>query len=175
MKKILSLAVLCTLISPVLAQAPERLTANGHYQKGLAAEKASDPVAAAAHYRNALKLDPKHANARFSLGQLSLTAGAMSAKAREEKFGTVMIPSFRLNDATLQEALAAFGQVIEKESNEELTPNFVIHDPKNLLANRKISLELKNMPSKGVMKYLMDQTRSTARYDEHAVVITPKP
>jgi tetratricopeptide (TPR) repeat protein len=176
MQKILSLAAACSLISPLLAQAPERPpTANAHYQKGLAAEKASDPASAADHYRKALKLDPNHANARFSLGQLRITAGAMAAKGREEKFGSVIIPAFRLNDASLPEALSAFGLILERESNDEVAPNFVIHDPQNLLTNRKITLELKNMPSKGVMKYLLDQTRSKARYDEHAVVITPTP
>lgn len=172
-KSITSLVVICTLVSTALAQST-RQPAEAHYQKGLAAEKASDPVAAAEHFRNALKLDPRHANARFSLGQLKITSGAMAAKGREAKFGSVTIPAFRLNEASLQEALEAFSLIIEKESSEEVTPNFVIQDPKNLLAQRKVSLELKNMPSQAVMKYLMDQTGAKARYDEHAVVITPR-
>ena len=61
--------------------------------------------------------------------------------------------------------------IIEKESKGEVTPNFVIEDPKKLLASQKISLNLKNTPSRGVLKYLMDQTGAKARYDEHAVVI----
>ena len=55
-----------------------------------------------------------------------------------------------------------------------MTPNFVIEDPQNLLAERKISLNLKSMPAQAVMKYLMDQTGAKARYDEHAEVITPR-
>lgn len=172
-KSITFLVVLCTLVSTALAQ-PARQPAEAHYQKGLAAEKASDPVAAAGHYRNALKVDPKHANARFSLGQLKITSGAMAAKGREAKFGSVTIPVFRLSEASLQESLEAFSLLIEKESKEEMTPNFVIQDPKNLLAERKITLDLKNMPSRAIMKYLMDQTGSKARYDDHAVVITPR-
>lgn len=168
-----SFIVLCTLVSTAVAQST-RQPAEAHYRQGLAAEKASDPVAAAEHFRNALKVDPNHANARFSLGQLKITSGAMAAKGREAKFGSVIIPEFRLNEASLQEALEAFSLIIEKESNEEVTPNFVVQDPKNILAERKITLDLKNMPSHAVMKYLMDQTRSKARYDEHAVVITPR-
>jgi hypothetical protein len=30
------------------------------------------------------------------------------------------------------------------------------------------------MPSKAVMKYLMDQSGAKARFDEHAIVIAPK-
>jgi tetratricopeptide (TPR) repeat protein len=172
-KSITSFVVIGTLLSTSLAEST-RLPAEAHYQKGLAAEKASDPVAAAEHFRNALKVDPKHANARFSLGQLKITSASMAAKGREAKFGNVTIPAFRLNEATLQEALEAFSIILEKESNEEVTPNFVIQDPKNILAQRKITLDLKNMPSKAVMKYLMDQSGSKARYDEYAVVITPR-
>lgn len=172
-KSITSLAVVCALVSTAFAQST-RQAAEAYYQKGLAAEKASDPVAAAGHFRDALKVDPKHANARFSLGQLKLTSGAMAAKGREAKFGSVTIPAFRLSEASLQEALQAFSLILEKESGEEVIPNFVIQDPKNLLAERKITLDLKNMPSQAIMKYLMDQTGSKARYDEHAVVITPR-
>ena len=55
-----------------------------------------------------------------------------------------------------------------------MTPNFVIEDPKAVLASQKISLNLKNMPAKAVLKYLTDQTGGKVRYDEHAVVISPR-
>ena len=42
------------------------------------------------------------------------------------------------------------------------------------LAAEKISLNLKNMPAKAVLKYLTDQTGAKVRYDEHAVVISPR-
>ena len=61
--------------------------------------------------------------------------------------------------------------IIEKQTKNEVTPNFVVEDPKKLLATQKISLNLKNTPSRGVLKYLLDQTNAKARYDEHAVVI----
>ena len=82
-----------------------------------------------------------------------------------------MIPVFQLDQATLQEAIDALGTIIIKQSKDEVTPNFVIEDPKKVLADQKISLNLKNMPAKAVMKYLTDQTGTKVRYDEHAVVI----
>lgn len=173
MSKIITLVVVCTLVSQALAQPPAQ-TAESLYQQGLAAEKAGDPVAANGFYANALKIDPNHANAIFSLGQLKLTSPAIAAKAREAKFGAVPIPVFQLDQATLKEALEAFGVIIEKQSKDAVTPNFIIEDPKNVLADRKITLNLKNMPSQAVMKYLMDQTGAKARYDEHAVVIVPR-
>ena len=66
------------------------------------------------------------------------------------------------------------GVIVEKESKGEVTPNFVIEDPKGQLTTQKISLNLKNMPAKAVLKYLTDQTGAKVRYDQHAVVISPR-
>jgi tetratricopeptide (TPR) repeat protein len=173
MKITLALTVAFVLASQVLAQSPGQ-QAEALYQKGLAAEKAGDPAAARNFYAEALKLDPKNPNATYSLGQLKLNAPAIAAKGREAKFGAVMIPVFQLDQATLQEALTGLSLILEKESKGEVTPNFVIEDPKALLAGRKISLNLKNMPAKAVLKYLTDQTGAKVRYDEHAVVISPR-
>ena len=170
MSKIITLVLACTLASQAFAQAPAK-SANDFYRKGQAAEKAGDPAAAGEAYGLALKIDPNHANARYSLGQLKINSASIAAKGREQKFGSVMIPLFQLQEATLQEALDALGMIIEKESKEEVTPNFVIEDPKGAFADRKISLNLKNMPSRAVLKYLTDQTGAKVRYDEHAVVI----
>ncbi|MES2440533.1 MAG: hypothetical protein V4584_15815 [Verrucomicrobiota bacterium] len=173
MSKIITLVVACTLVSQALAQSPAQ-SAEALYQKGRAAEKAGDPVAAGDFYKNALKTDPLHANARYSIGQLKINSASIAAKGREEKFGAVMIPAFQLDQATLQEAIDALGLIISKQSKEEVTPNFVIEDPKKVLADQKITLNLKNMPTKAVMKYLTDQTGTKVRYDEHAVVIVAR-
>lgn len=173
MLKIIPFVVACVLVSPVFAEAPVAAvpTADSAFQSGVAAEKAGDPVAAGKFYSQALQLNPKHANARYSLGQLKINAPNISAKSREEKFGSVMIPVFQLDQATLQEAITALGLIIEKESKGQVTPNFVIEDPKQKLMSQKISLNLKNMPARAVMKYLTDQTGAKARYDEHAIVV----
>jgi tetratricopeptide (TPR) repeat protein len=173
MSKIITFVVACTLVSQALAQSPAQV-AQSLYQKGLAAEKAGDPVAAKGFYTDALKADPKNPNARYSLGQLKLTSSSIAAKGREAKFGAVAIPVIQLDGATLKESLDALGMIIEKQSKEEVTPNFVIEDPKGLLTERKISLSLKNMPAQAVMKYLLDQTGAKARYDEHAIVVSPR-
>jgi tetratricopeptide (TPR) repeat protein len=180
MSKLITFVVACTLISPAFAQAPApsaaapAATADSLYKQGQAAEKAGDPVAAGNFYKSALKADPSNANIRYSLGQLKLNAADIATKGREAKFGSVMIPLFQLDGATLQEALEALSVIIEKESKSQVTPNFVVEDPKKLLTTQKISLNLKNTPSRGVLKYLLDQTNARVRYDEHAVVISPR-
>lgn len=173
MSKVITFVVACTLISQALAQSPTP-SAESLYQQGQAAEKANDPVTAENHYRSALKANPNHANARYSLGQLKLNSAALIAKGREAKFGAVVIPVFQLDQATLQEALDALATKVEKESKGEVVPNIVIEDPKGAISTQKISLNLKAMPARGVLKYLLDQVGAKARYDEHAVVVVAK-
>jgi tetratricopeptide (TPR) repeat protein len=173
MSKIIPLLIAGTLVSQAFAQSPAQQS-EALYKQGQAAEKAGDPATAQELYANALRTNPKNANARYSIGQLKINSATIAAKGREAKFGSVMIPVYQLDAASLQEALEGLSLIIEKQSKEEVTPNFVIEDPKNLLADRKITLNLKNMPARAVMKYLTDQTGAKVRYDEHAVVIAPR-
>ena len=82
-----------------------------------------------------------------------------------------MIPLFQLDQATIQEAIALLSAMIKKESKAQVITNFVIEDPKMVLTNQKITLDLKNMPARAIVKYLTEQTGAKVRYDEHAVVI----
>ncbi|MEX1114450.1 MAG: tetratricopeptide repeat protein [Akkermansiaceae bacterium] len=173
MSKIIPLLIAGTLISQAFAQSPAQQS-EALYKQGQAAENAGDPTTAQEHYANALRTNPKNANALYSLGQLKINSASIAAKGREAKFGSVMIPIYQLDAASLQEALEGLNIIIEKQSKEEVTPNFVIEDPKGLFADRKITLNLKNMPTRAVMKYITDQTGAKVRYDEHAVVIVPK-
>lgn len=178
MKTILSLVIAASLSAPASAQPPAATPAQqaeALYRQGVAAEKAGDPAAARQAYSAALAANPQHANARYNLGQVKIHAAAITAQGREAKFGAVIIPEFRLDAASLQEALDALGVLIERQSKDTVTPNFVIQDPKQQLAAAKISLTLKNTPAKAVLQYLMEQAGAKARYDEHAIVIAPIP
>lgn len=170
MSKIPTFLVAAALVSQVFAQTATQQAAalNG---KGKAAENAGDPTAAKEFYSNALRIDPKNATAIYSLGQLKINSATIAAKGREAKFGAVMIPVFQLDQASFKEALDALATKMEKESKETVIPNFVIQDPNGRLADQKLSVNLKNIPAKGVMKYLTEQTSTKVRFDEHAVVI----
>jgi hypothetical protein len=181
MIRITTLALAAALLSPAFGQATVNNTAltpgqraEALYRQGLAAEKAGDPVTAHKAFTEALKANPNHAHARYSLGQVKINAPAIATRGREAKFGAVMIPEFRLDDASLTEALEALRIIVERESKEKITPNFVIQDPANELASAKVALNLKNMPSRAVMQYVLDMAGAKARHDEFAIVITPK-
>lgn len=149
-------------------------TAETYYRQGQAAEQAGDPDAARKAYQEALRLNPNHANSRYAVGQLKINAASISARGREQKFGAVIVPEFKLADAALQESLDALSTIVERESKKSVTPNFVVQDPKSQLAAAKLSLNLKALPAKAVLKYVLDQANAKARFDEHAIVIEPK-
>ncbi len=143
------------------------------YQQGLAQEQAGDVAAARTAYTEALRLNPHFADARFRLGQLKLDRGKMAANAREKKFGSLIIPQMNLEGATVSESLEALRISMEKASNGELAPNFVIKDPDRKLEKTSVSFQLKSVPAKAILDYILTQGNAKAVYDEHAVVIQP--
>jgi tetratricopeptide (TPR) repeat protein len=175
--RLLPLAIAAALISQAAAQAPAESPARqaeAFYRQGLAAEEAGDPAAARLAYQQALKANSRHANAEYSLGQLKINFNSIAAKGREAKFGTVLVPEIKFDQATLKESLDALQNIVEKQSKDAVTPNFIIQDPKNSLAKASITLVLKNTPARAVLQYLLDQAGAKARYDEHAIVITSR-
>jgi len=169
---LLSCALLVAPVSfaqPIPAPSPEVF-----YQKGLKAVEAGDVSGAKANFQQALQLDPNHANARLQLAELARNAPRVAAKGREGKLASVIIPQLQFTAADLSDALTALGQMIEKESKGGVTLNFIVDDPQAKLANKKVTLQLKNIPAKAALDYLLTQVGAKARFDEHAVVVTPQ-
>jgi hypothetical protein len=173
-------AILILFAGGIFAQAQPAATgspaqrAEVLFAQGVAAEKAGDPAAAEAAFAAALKANPNHAQARFRLGEIKIHGETISKKGREAKFGQTVIPDFQLEGATLRESLDALSMAMEKASNGEETPNFIIEDPGSALANAKVSLQLKAIPARGILDYILTQAHAKARHDEHAIVILPR-
>lgn len=147
---------------------------NAAYYEAIAYETAGDAAAAKASYEKALRLNPRHANARYRLGQLKVNYDKVIAKGQERKIGSVMIPEFKVDDADFGEAIRALAIQIEKASKEQVAPNFIIQDPSSELSGRKVTLNMKNIPSGEILNYMLQMTKAKVRYDKHAVVITPR-
>ncbi len=145
--------------------------AESWYQKGLAAEKAGDPTTAIAAYKAALELNANHANARYRVGEVKINTAGIKSTAMEAKIGAIKIPTYQIEDITVQEALEVLAVAIEKQSEKKIAPNFVIEDPGKKLADVKVTLNLKNVPVSAILGYIHAQSNTKVRYDEHAVVI----
>lgn len=170
-----SLVIAAALVSQATAQTPAQINqAEVLYRQGVAAQEAGDPATARQAYLEALKANPRHANATYQLGQLKINYNSVAEKGREAKFGAVMVPEFKLDQATLKDALVALQMIVEKESKQRVMTSFIIQDPKGGLAGARITLVLKNTPARGVLQYLLAQANAKARHDEHAIVIMPR-
>jgi tetratricopeptide (TPR) repeat protein len=172
MKTLIALIVVAFALPSAYAQSAGQ-QAEAYYQKGIVAEKSGDPDAALEAYNAALKLNPQHANARYRAGQVKINADSIKADATEAKIGAVLIPVYQLEDATLQEAVDTLSNAMNQVNDGEISPNFIIEDPKNKLADKRINLNLKNIPVSALLGYIHGLAGTRARYDEHAVVISP--
>jgi len=170
MKTLVALIAFGFTSLPLLAETAGQ-QAEAYYQQGIAAEKSGKPEVALAAYKAALKLFPEHAHARYRAGQVKINASSIKAGAAETKIGSVVIPTYQLEDATVSEAIELLSIAMDKSTDGKIAPNFIIEDPKGKLADTRISMQLKNIPVKAVLEYIHSQANTKARYDEHAVVI----
>ena len=176
------LPITCIALAAVLATSPALRAqqsdavnkSNAAYKSAIAHETVGDAAAAKAAYEQALKLNPRNASARYRLGQLKINYDKVISKGQERKIGQVMIPEFKVDNADFSDALRALAINIEKQSKEEVAPNFIIQDPSNSIATQKVTLKMKNIPSGEVLNYMLQMAKAKARYDKHAVVITPR-
>jgi len=173
----ITLAAALAALSAVGAVAQEASPAQQSaalYKQGMAAEQAGDAAGARQAYEQALKLNPRNANARYRLGQVRTHHAKSAAKGRESKFSSVVIPEFKVDDATLGEALGALSQLTGQASKEAVVPNFIVQDSSGELAARKVTLVMKSAPAGGVLRYLLEMAGAKARFDEHAIVVLPR-
>ena len=167
------LLFLAALAVPAFAQ-----TADEYYRRGMEAVGRGDAQAARAAFNEALRLRPDHPYARYQLGQLRAQTPQLHAKRREAELAAITLPNVDFRDVGLSEALAAMSLMIEQQTKKGedkpgFSPNFMVQDPTGELAERPVTLQLKGIPAKAALDYLLQQTGSTARFDEHAIVIRP--
>lgn len=165
----------CTLIVAAQNPAPAPAQqAQQYYSRGLELEKAGDVEGAKAAFAKALQLNPQLADARYRLGQLKLDRGEIAKETRATKFGAMIIPQIALDDASLSDSVEVLRVLMEKASDGAPAPNFVIKDPDRKLDKATVSFQLKAVPAKAILDYILSQAEAKATFEEHAVVIEPR-
>ncbi len=161
-------------ISGVMADRDDLQLAEAYYKQGLSAEKAGDVDKAQRSFQAAVQLNPEHANARYKVGEMKIMAPKVKSRSREKQIGAVRLPEFRVEGASLRECVDLIARKIDKQTDGELAPNFIIEDPSSKLDGVAIDLSLKDIPVEAVLKYLNEQANTKVRFDPYAVVITAK-
>lgn len=141
--------------------------------KGRMAENAGDVAAARAAYTEALRLQPSNPHARYHLNELNRNAGKVAARGRQKKLASVKLPVIDFQRVEVTEALEALAHLIEKQTKDEYTPNFLVKDPSGKFAGDEVNLKLKEVPAKAVLDLILDQIGGKAVYEQHAIVVTP--
>lgn len=143
------------------------------YQSGITAMKNGKGDEAKSAFEAVLKLSPKHGHARHYLKQIPAVNARVALQRRKDLFTSTTIEKIHFSDATLEEALEALSQLALEASEKKFSPNFVIQDAKKLIKNRKITLQVNNVPVSAALNYILDAAGASARLDLHATVIRP--
>jgi hypothetical protein len=174
MKTLISLIVFTTASQIAYAEDAAQ-KAEKFYQQGLASERQGDPAAALAAYKAAVELNSNHTSARYRAGEVKTNPEAIKAAGKQAKVGSIMLPAYQIDDATVQEAVALLTLAIEKQQKEgDAAINFIVEDTNKKLENVRINLNLKNIPVSAVLHYIHTQANTKIRYDEHAVVLSAR-
>ncbi len=149
--------------------------ADALYQQGLLAVQQGDVARARQCFVGVLRLRPHDPNAIYQIGELNGRGEELAAKGREFRLSKIILRQVGFENSTLGECLAALSKLVENSAGAADCPNFVIQDATGKLAAKPITLHLRNVPAKAALDYLLEQTDATARFEEHAIVIRPKP
>lgn len=168
--KHLILVLVLGLTTPLLAKSP---TAEDYFKQGESALKKGNIELAQSSYRDALKLDPKHGNAKFRLLSMRDLKAGSRIKARQAMLKSIILPNVAFEDITLEESLEGLGIMIEKASEKTFIPNFVIADPSGTINKNKVNINLRNIPASVALKYVLSQSKSRVSWDEHVINIRP--
>lgn len=90
------------------------------YQQGMIAVRDGNVNAAEAAFKEVLRLQPGHANARYQLAELKQNQGSIAARARAKKLGEAVIGQIDFSKTEFSDAIAALGLLVEKRPLESL-------------------------------------------------------
>lgn len=167
------IAGMCLCANAEKTEKSEKLSSNDYFAQARILESKGDADGAMAAYKEALRLNPRNANAEHRMLRLKKNFAKVAAEGRQNRFSAVMIPEYKIQNATLNEALLALSKLVEQESNSSVSPNFIVQDTEGKLDDTELTLVLKNIPAGGILKYVLEQSKAKARFDEHAIAILP--
>jgi hypothetical protein len=130
--------------------------------------------AAKAKFEQMLAADPNDTRAQKYLKMIEAAPRKPGASSLEKKLSGVVLPRVEFKDATFSSCIEFIRQEVEKQTDGEFRPNFVLNIP-NEKAEHAITLSLRNIPAREVLRYLGDLASLRFSFQEHAIVVTPVP
>lgn len=105
--------------------------------------------------------------------QTAITKGLGPKNDLEGRLAKVIVPEINFADAPLGDVLDYFSSRAGELSGGSVALNFLYKGSSEQRLGTLITLNLRNVPISEAIKYVVQLSGSTVKYEEHAVVITP--
>ncbi|MEQ1839951.1 MAG: hypothetical protein ABL994_06065, partial [Verrucomicrobiales bacterium] len=105
--------------------------------------------------------------------QTAITKGLGPKNDLEGRLAKVIVPEINFADTPLGDVLDYFSSRAGELSGGSLALNFLYKGTSEQRLGTLITLNLRNVPISEAIKYVVQLSGSTVKYEEHAVVITP--
>lgn len=130
---------------------------------------------ALANFEKVLAERPDFIYARNYLAkcQTAISKGLGPKNDLEGRLSKVIIPEINVSEAPLGDVLDYLSSLATDRSGGSLALNFLYKGSAEQREGTLISLNLRSVPMSEAIKYVVQLSGSTVRYEEHAVVITP--
>ena len=165
MKRLIGLLLLVLAFSSLTAQQDEMQS------EALRAFQAGDYAAAKFLFESLRALDPKNPVARNYLRAIALREG--SGAGLEAALKNIHIPALDFREVTVREAVAFVSQKVHELSGGKQSLNVVWMVPPELIDDKRVTLNLQNVPASEVLRYIGDAANLRFSYDAYAVKVRP--
>jgi tetratricopeptide (TPR) repeat protein len=172
----LTLGVCAFSVSEVSAEKadPRAQKAGSYYHQGTVAMKDGKFDLAQRYFHEVLKIYPSHPQAKRQLLYIQANRNKLEVKKRQGSLGKVMIPKVDMDQVSVRESLEIFTAYVAGASEKKVNPSVIVQDPKGVFKGKTVTLNLHKVPANTLLRYILDQAGGVARFDAHAIVITPR-
>ncbi len=145
------------------------------FEAGVKAYQEGDYDTAYLHFTTVLQKYPRDAKVRnyWYKTKSALKSGASKSNI-EGQLSQLVIKDFEVDGADLDSVFDYLRQKATELSGGKFTPNFIYRGTPEDKAEARVTLKLSSIPMDQLIRYIGEQTATDFRYEQHAVVATPK-
>lgn len=168
-------AVLTAVFALSLQAAFGQATVQSVYDEGVRLYKQQKYEEALAQFERILKVKPSHVYSRSFAKKCkdAIASNKGATDGMEKQLAQIIIPQINFTDAPIGDVLQYLSSRAEELSGGKVVPNFIYKGTQEQRQNTVLSLNLRNVPMTEAIRYVGQLTRTSFRYEEHAIVADP--
>lgn len=130
-----------------------------------------DLDAAKLQFQLVLEVDPHNMIAQNYLRMIATKQNNSGNDALQKTLDALVLPHVQLKDATFDTALDYLKQTAVKISDGKTKVNFVVAVPAEIAAQKRVTLDLADVPFTAVLHYITEQTGFQFVIDQYAITV----